>query len=244
MATRERGLSACLRDVERLRAVRYFQRSTPGFEGSWERTRPYRGQAVKLLASPAPRRLRIPAKGSPPSVDEGRKVRQVEGPIVHQPRDRLDADFERERLPGEVPIFDGHGNMVATLTKNGTGCSIGDGRAYDAWGNILSGAGSGDPKGRYCANLGHKQDDESGLIYMRARYYGATSGRFVSEDPDRHGLNVFLYCGNEPLGRADGSGRDWLAWDTAFVGFVLGPLLGVAYDLAMEGKLIPPNTKD
>ena len=63
----------------------------------------------------------------------------------------------------KYPVYDGHGNMVATLTKSGTGCSIGDARAYDAWGNILSGAGSGDPKGRYCANLGHKRDDESGL---------------------------------------------------------------------------------
>ena len=35
----------------------------------------------------------------------------------------------------KYPVYDGHGNMVATLTKNGTGCSIGDPRSYDAWGN-------------------------------------------------------------------------------------------------------------
>ena len=96
--------------------------------------------------------------------------------------------------------------MHATLTKNGTGCSIGDPRSYDAWGNILS--GSGDPKGRYCASLGHKQDDESGLTYMRARYYEATSGRFVSEDPDNEGNNWFAYCGDEPAYLADCSGRE------------------------------------
>ena len=97
--------------------------------------------------------------------------------------------------------------MVATLTKNGTGCSIGDNRAYDAWGNIVSGAGSGDPKGRYCANLGHKQDDESGLTYMRARYYEGTSGRFVSEDPGSAGVNLFTYCGNSPTNYVDENGK-------------------------------------
>ena len=106
------------------------------------------------------------------------------------------------------------GNMVATLTKSGTGCSIGGPRAYDAWGNILSGAGSGDPKGRYCANLGHKQDDESGLTYMRARYYEATSGRFVSEDESKSGANFYVYCSSVPTCKSDQSGAvdmmDWL----------------------------------
>gem|GEM_PF-6689855 len=37
----------------------------------------------------------------------------------------------------------------------------------------------------YCANLGHKQDDESGLIYIRARYYEPGSGRFISQDTYR-----------------------------------------------------------
>ena len=98
--------------------------------------------------------------------------------------------------------------MVQTLTKSGTGCSIGDNRAYDAWGNILSGAGSGDPKGRYCANLGHKQDDESGLTYMRARYCDASTGRFVSEDVNRSGHNWFGYVANNPLNAYDFTGLD------------------------------------
>ncbi|MBN9501361.1 MAG: hypothetical protein J0H02_06270 [Armatimonadetes bacterium] len=53
------------------------------------------------------------------------------------------------------PLYDGHGNMVATLGKSGASYSIGDQRAYDAWWVIRQGATSGDPKGRYCANLGH-----------------------------------------------------------------------------------------
>jgi RHS repeat-associated protein len=106
------------------------------------------------------------------------------------------------------PIYDGHGNMISTLTKLGTGSyAFSAVRTFDAWGNIRVGAQTGDPKGRYCANLGHKQDDESGLVYMRARYYEPTSGRFVSPDPGRHGLNWFAYCSNNPISRCDRSGQ-------------------------------------
>ena len=63
------------------------------------------------------------------------------------------------------------------------------------------------PKARYCANLGHVQDDESGLIYMRARYYEPWTGRFVSEDPGRHGSNWSVYADNNPVAKVDRSGR-------------------------------------
>ncbi len=64
------------------------------------------------------------------------------------------------------PLNDTHGNMVATLSKNtaGTTWSLGNERSYDVWGSVRSGAVTGGPKGRYAANLGHVQDDESGLF--------------------------------------------------------------------------------
>ena len=105
------------------------------------------------------------------------------------------------------PLYDGHGNMVATLAKAATSYSLGDQRAYDAWGVIRQGATSGDPKGRYRANLGHVEDDESGLTYMRERYYEAASGRFVSEDPGRDGWNWLTYCSNNPVNLSDPSGK-------------------------------------
>lgn len=108
------------------------------------------------------------------------------------------------------PIYDAHGNMVATLQRSGTNSyTFGDQRSYDAWGKIRSGSGTGDPKGTYCANLGHKQDDESGLIYMRARYYEPAAGRYISEDRAGQGLNWFCYCGNNPVTRSDQSGGDY-----------------------------------
>ncbi len=123
------------------------------------------------------------------------------------------------------PIYDSHGNMMADVSRNGSGgFNVNDKRSYDAWGNIRSGASTGDPKGRYCADLGHVQDDESGLIYMRARYYEPTAGRFISEDGDRSGLNQFAYCENSPVGSADESGND--------------PQLAIAFFLGIIGCLI------
>jgi uncharacterized protein RhaS with RHS repeats len=42
---------------------------------------------------------------------------------------------------------------------------------------------------------------------MRARYYESASGRFISEDPDGQGGNWFTYCGNNPVGNVDSSGK-------------------------------------
>ena len=108
------------------------------------------------------------------------------------------------------PLYDAHGNNVATLSRasNG-GYSVNDRRSYDAWGVVRAQQSGGDPKLRYCASIGHKQDDESGLIYMRARYYEPSSGRFVSADCGRQGFNWYTYCGNDPISRSDQSGNDW-----------------------------------
>ena len=108
------------------------------------------------------------------------------------------------------PLYDDHGNMISTLSKQGTGgYSYSAQRTFDSWGTIRRGAPTGDPNGRYCANLGHKQDDESGLTYMRSRYYESASGRFVTEDIRMQGENWFTYCNNDPVNNTDGSGSNW-----------------------------------
>jgi len=93
-------------------------------------------------------------------------------------------------------------------------------KKYDVWGAVRSGNFQY-PNTKYCANLGHISDDKLGLIYMRARYYEPSSGRFISEDPAYDGKNWYVYCGNDPVNYIDGSGEskakyfDWLrgvAW--------------------------------
>ena len=97
------------------------------------------------------------------------------------------------------------------LVSRGLLTSLGDQRAYDAWGVIRQGAASGDPKGRYCANLGHVEDDESGLTYMRDRYCEASAGRFVREDSARDGINWFTYARNVPTMGVDPNGTDFVS---------------------------------
>ena len=114
------------------------------------------------------------------------------------------------------PVYDGHVNMTACLLRDGSGgFTLTSRRAYDPWGAMRqwgthpSGASAyqGAPSNRYVGSLGHQQDDDSGLYYMRARYYEPGSGRFISEDPAMDGGNWFAYCGNDPVNRFDRNGK-------------------------------------
>ncbi len=105
------------------------------------------------------------------------------------------------------PIYDAHGNEVASLSRSGSSYSLSNQRSYGAWGEVRQGATTGGPRGRYCGSLGHVQDDETGLVYMRARYYEAGSGRFLSQDLSMNGTNWFGYCQSDPVNCVDESGR-------------------------------------
>ena len=140
------------------------------------------------------------------------------------------------------PLYDAHGNMISTLAKQGTGGFAYSGlRTFDAWGVIRRGAPTGDPKGRYCASLGQKQDDESGLVYMNARYYEPSAGRFICEDPAKDGFNYFVYCNNSPTNLVDGDGENpALLWLGLFLGVaaLLNILWPASSPLAKAVKLI------
>ena len=58
---------------------------------------------------------------------------------------------------------------------------------------------------RYC---GEYFDIETGFIYLRARYYDPTLGRFIFEDPARSETNWYVYCSSNPVVFADPSGLD------------------------------------
>lgn len=136
------------------------------------------------------------------------------------------------------PLYDTHGNMVATLNSTGTGWTIGNERHYDVWGSVRQGSVTGGPKGRYVANLGHVQDDESGLTYMRARYYEPQTGRFISEDPDMDGSNWYIYCNNVSTVHNDFTGKsfDIIQFLKGYIGFKIADwLTGKAIDALTKG---------
>ncbi len=46
-------------------------------------------------------------------------------------------------------------------------------------------------------------DAESGLHYNWHRYYEPETGRYLTVDPLRDGMNYYAYCGGDPLGKVD-----------------------------------------
>jgi len=58
------------------------------------------------------------------------------------------------------------------------------------WQNVVA---SNNPL-KYCGALGHRSEGNTGLIYMRARYYDPATGRFESEDSAKDGANWSLYA--------------------------------------------------
>jgi uncharacterized protein RhaS with RHS repeats len=51
-------------------------------------------------------------------------------------------------------------------------------------------------------------ETETGLIYCQQRYYDPAAGRWLTRDPIRHagGVNLYEYCGGDPVNGADPSG--------------------------------------
>ena len=68
---------------------------------------------------------------------------------------------------------------------------------------------------------GQQYDQQTGLYYMRARYYDPALGRFLSEDPIgiAGGLNLYAYAGNDPVNQWDPTGLsagvtcDWVWYE-------------------------------
>jgi RHS repeat-associated protein len=88
-----------------------------------------------------------------------------------------------------------------SLLFDGSGQSIG-GYSYSPFGE-----NPGGPGGQPYTYTG-REDDGTGLMYYRARYYAPGWGRFISEDPIgfEGGINPYAYCGNNPLTFRDPSG--------------------------------------
>ena len=78
--------------------------------------------------------------------------------------------------------------------------------AYDAFGNVLEKKEDIQNRIQYTSQ---QYDQETGQYYLRARFYNPAVGRFMQEDTYRgDGLNLYAYCGNNPLRYYDPSGHE------------------------------------
>ena len=94
-----------------------------------------------------------------------------------------------------------HGDIEYITGKDG---KIENAYTYDAFGNITNSTEL--IKNRYTYN-GEQYDQVTQQYYLRARYYNPRVGRFTQEDVYRgDGLNLYAYCGNNPVMYVDPSG--------------------------------------
>ena len=127
----------------------------------------------------------------------------------------------------EKDIF---GNVISILDRDGRRVVQ---YMYDAWGNhkIVDGYGNTITSSTHIGTINpiryrsYYYDTETGLYYLHARYYDPVIGRFISPDdvdyidPEAiNGLNLYAYCGNNPVMNIDPSGHSVIAILLTFLG--------------------------
>ena len=135
-------------------------------------------------------------------------------------------------------VKNAQGDVTGLVSASGTRVVT---YTYDAWGNPLSTTGSmattlgaANPL-RY---RGYVYDTETGLYYLQSRYYNPGWGRFIgadsfstiaiSLDSALWDKNLFSYCDNNPISRADDGGQFWHFIAGAVVGGFFGAISGKA----------------
>ena len=95
---------------------------------------------------------------------------------------------------------------------------------YDAWGKPIIKQASSAAEGLLMAMLmavtnvgyrGYFYDFDTGLYYLRSRYYDPETGRFINADDTAYlgydssplSMNIFAYCENNPVNREDDGGQ-------------------------------------
>ena len=171
--------------------------------------------------------------------------------VVHMTSgtDELHFFYDAQNRPAVV-VYNGtayayvkslQGDIVAILDENGnTVVSYG----YDAWGALLW------CTGELAETLGKVQpfryrgyvfDEETGLYYLRSRYYNPNLGRFVNADRafDANAsvttYNQYAYCDNCPVIYLDSEGRG--LFTSLVIGFVVGALVSGIIEAAKGGDV-------
>ena len=106
-------------------------------------------------------------------------------------------------------VTDSHGNVVQLTNVDG---KIIKTYEYDSFGNEVNLDKKDENPFRYCGEYYDKETEE---IYLRARYYQPTVGRFLTRDTytgesgDPLSLHLYTYCGNDGMNKCDVDGNAW-----------------------------------
>jgi len=128
--------------------------------------------------------------------------------------------------------YDGHGDVRYLTDVAG---KVTDTYDYDAFGNVVGSTGTTANVYRY---QGEAFDSETGLYYLRARYYDPVAGRFLSVDAlADQGQHPYTYAGADPVNGHDPTGtQDFLEFTMLTAVFM--PSAAVMAGMAADFKCI------
>ena len=104
-------------------------------------------------------------------------------------------------------VTDTHGNVVQLLDETG---NVTKTYEYDSFGNEVNPDKKDENPFRYCGEYYDKETEE---IYLRARYYQPSVGRFITRDTytgesdESLSLHLYTYCENDSVNAWDPSGH-------------------------------------
>ena len=144
-------------------------------------------------------------------------------------------------------LYNAQGDVVAIANYSG---QVVVEYTYDAWGNPLSCTGSlADTLGkknpfRY---RGYVYDEETGLYYLKSRYYDPRVGRFICADNtgliltgNIRGCSLFSYCMNNPVNMLDLYGY-WPSADYAQLMIPIITIINIIVKVERESRLLVVN---
>ena len=124
--------------------------------------------------------------------------REEQGTSYH-----LGAGMEAFRRGQELSYYHRDEQLSTVFVTDGQG-EIRNSYQYDAFGIPLETTEQLNNRIRY---TGQQYDELTEQYYLRARYYNPVAGRFMQEDVYQgDGLNLYAYCGNNPVMYDDPSG--------------------------------------
>ncbi|MCR4898491.1 MAG: RHS repeat-associated core domain-containing protein, partial [Acholeplasmatales bacterium] len=85
-------------------------------------------------------------------------------------------------------------------------------------------------------------DNETGLYYLNTRYYDPETMRFISLDGIEYlnydtlgGLNLWVYCNNNPVMNVDPNGNLFFSLTALIVGAIVGAVIGASASIISQG---------